>query len=414
MSSARPLSERVGKWVFWLMFAGMHLTFLPMHLTGLMGMPRRVYTYLPDRGWEIPNLISTVGAFVFAGAVLLWIIDMVRNFRPFGPREAGNVFDGPGLEWLPTGLYSLRSIPVIRSLYPLWDDKDLERNVAEGRYFLPNSATGERETIVTSTLNAEPQYLQRMPRPSGWPVWAAIFTAVFFMLLTVKGYWPAVVSGVLAVYCIIQWCWFLDAPQPVKEADIGAGIIVPTYASGPSSHGWWAMIITLIVGGMVVALMGFSYVFLWSRNPDLWRPSPGGVSMIGIVSAYALAAGLAWGACRVLRLDRPRSAPISTLMMLLAAALVAGAWGVDLRAWLGSGLRPEVSAQGATVYALLSWHGFFVSVAAVMGLYAVLRWLTGHAVAERPSTWDVIALFLVYSAGQGAFVALLPRLFPGG
>src|SRR5690606_26699815 len=114
MSSSRPLSERVGKWVFWLMFAGMHLTFLPMHLTGLMGMPRRVYTYLPDRGWEIPNMISTAGAFLFGAAVLLWIVDMIRNFRPFG-KDAGNVYGGPGLEWLPTGLYSVRSIPVVKS-----------------------------------------------------------------------------------------------------------------------------------------------------------------------------------------------------------------------------------------------------------------------------------------------------------
>ena len=73
----------------------------------------------------------------------------------------------------------------------------------------------------------------------------------------------------------------------------------------------------------------------------------------------------------------------------------------------------EASAQGATVYALLSWHGFFAAVAALMGLYAVLRWLAGHAVADRPSTWEVIAVFLVYSAGQGAYFALLPRLFPG-
>jgi len=101
-------------------------------------------------------------------------------------------------------------------------------------------------------------------------------------------------------------------------------------------------------------------------------------------------------------------------MMLFAASLIVAAWGVDLRAWLASGLRPEVSAQGATVFALLSWHGFFAAVSALMGLYAVLRWLAGHAVADRPSTWDVIGIFLVYSAGQGTFVALLPRLFPGG
>ena len=70
-----------------------------MHLTGLMGMPRRVYTYLPDRGWDLPNMISTVGSFMFGLAVVLWMIDMIRNFRPFGPREAGNIHDGPGLEW---------------------------------------------------------------------------------------------------------------------------------------------------------------------------------------------------------------------------------------------------------------------------------------------------------------------------
>jgi cytochrome c oxidase subunit I+III len=392
----------------------MHLTFLPMHLTGLMGMPRRVYTYLPDRGWEIPNLISTLGAFVFAAAVLLWVVDMIRNFRPFGPRDAGNVYGGPGLEWLPTGRYSLRSIPVVKSLYPLWDDRNLARDVEAGRYFLPGSATGERETIVTSTLNAEPQYLQRMPRPSAWHVWAAIFTAGFFMLLTVKAWWPAAISGVLGVYCIVQWCWFLDAPQPAKSADIGGGIVVPTYVSGPSSHGWWAMVITLVVGGMVAALMGFSYVFLWSRNPGLWLPPPGLGSMGLVLVGNVLGGLLAWGACRVLRLDRPRSGAISALMLLLAAALIVSAWGLDLGAWLESGLRPEVSAQGATVYALLSWHGFFAGVATLMGLYAVLRWLAGHAVADRPSTWDVIAVFLVYSAGQGAFVALLPRLFPGG
>ncbi|HYD46470.1 MAG TPA: cbb3-type cytochrome c oxidase subunit I, partial [Phenylobacterium sp.] len=270
MSSARPLSERLGKWVFWLMFAGMHLAFLPMHLTGLMGMPRRVYTYLPGRGWDLPNLISTIGAFLFALAVLLWIIDMVRNFRPFGERDAGNVYDGPGLEWLPTGLYSARSIPVVTSLYPLWEQKNLARDVKAGRYFLPGTATGERETIVTSTLAAEPQYLQRMPKPSPWHVWAAVFTAGFFLLLTVQAYAAAAVSGVLGVWCMFHWCWLLDKPLAEPDADIGAGIRVPTYASGPSSHGWWAMVITLVVAGMVAALMGFSYVFLWSRQPDLW------------------------------------------------------------------------------------------------------------------------------------------------
>jgi len=414
MSSSRPLSERLGKWVFWLMFTGMHLTFLPMHLTGLMGMPRRVYTYLPDRGWEWTNLISTVGAFVFALAVLLWVIDMARNFRPFGSRDAGNVYGGPGLEWLPTGLYSVRSIPIVTSRYPLWEQKGLAREVQAGRYFLPNSATGERETIVTSTLNAEPQYLQRMPTPSGWPIWGAVFTAGLFLLLTVKAYVPSIISGVLALYCILQWCWFLDRPHPQRTADIGAGIMVPTYVSGPSSHGWWAAVITLVVAGMVGSLMGFSYVFLWSRSPDQWAPPPELASMIPVLAGYVGAALLAWASCRALRLGRPRSGVIATLLMVAAAALVVGAWGLDLKAWIATGLRPEVHAQGATVYALLAWQGWFAVIVTIMGLYIVLRWLAGHMQADRPSTGDIIALFIVYAAAQGTFATLLTRLFPGG
>ncbi|MBU1385125.1 MAG: cbb3-type cytochrome c oxidase subunit I [Alphaproteobacteria bacterium] len=413
MSSARPLSERVGKWVFWLMFAGMHLTFLPMHLTGLMGMPRRVYTYLPDRGWEIPNMLSTAGSFVFALGVLIWIIDMARNFRPFG-RVAGNVYGGPGLEWLPSGLYSVRSIPIITSRYPLWEQKTLARDVEAGRFFLPNTALGDREAMVTSVLNAEPQYLQRIPKPSAWPLWAAVFTAGLFLLLTIKAYVPSMVSGVLALYCMIRWCWFLDRPHPQRTADIGAGIIVPTYMTGPSSHGWWAAVITLVVGGMVAALMGFSYIFLWSRNPDMWAPPPELASMAVVLAGYAAAALLAWASCRTLRLDRRRSGLFATLLMVAAAALIIASTGVDVRAWLDTGLRPEVDAQGATVYALLGWQGFFAVVVGIMGFYIVLRGLFGHMQADRPTTGDIIALFIVYSAGQGAIATMLIRLFPGG
>jgi cytochrome c oxidase subunit I+III len=412
MVSARPLSERLGKWVFGLMFAGMHLAFLPMHVTGLMGMPRRVYTYLPGRGWELPNLISTIGAFLFALAVGLWIIDMIRNFRPFGSSNAGNVYGGAGLEWLPAELYSVRSIPVVRSLYPLWDQKDLARDVEAGRYFLPGTATGERETLVTSPLNAEPQYLQKMPKPSGWHVWAAVFTAGFFLLLTVKAYAVSVICGVLAVYCVIQWCWFLDRPLPQKTADVGAGVILPTYVAGSSGLGWWAMAITLVVAGMIAAMSAFSYVFLWSRHPDAWRPPPG-EGLIVVLGLNAVAAALAWVAAQTVRLARPRAQIAASVMMAVAAAALFGAWWVDLQGWLSTGLRPEASGQGASVYAFLGWHGVFVAIAAIMGVYVLLRWAAGHVKPDCPATFEVVGLFLAYCGGQSASAALLIRLFPG-
>src|SRR3546814_1311831 len=90
-------------------------------------------------------------------------------------------------------------------------------DVAEGRYFLPGSATGYRETIITSPLRAEPEYLQIMPGPSVWPLLASIFTAGFFLLLTVQAYGTAVVSGVLAVLSVLRWLWATDRPVHAEK-----------------------------------------------------------------------------------------------------------------------------------------------------------------------------------------------------
>src|SRR5690606_22237442 len=107
--------------------------------------------------------------FMLAAGVLLFLIDVARSFRFTTDHDAGNIYDGGTLEWLPTGLYSARSIPVVKSREPLWEDPGLAEDVKAGRYLLPGSATGLRETIVTSPLLAEPQYLQIIPGPSVWP-----------------------------------------------------------------------------------------------------------------------------------------------------------------------------------------------------------------------------------------------------
>jgi cytochrome c oxidase subunit I+III len=358
-------------------------------------------------------MISTVGSFLFGLAVLLWVVDMIRNFRPFRAKEAGNVFGGPGLEWLPSGLYSLRSSPVIRSLYPLWDQKDLARDVAAGRYFLPGAPRGDRETLITSPVNAEPQYVLRIPRPSSWYVWGAVFTAGFFLILTVQAYLLSVISGLLAIYCIWEWAWRLDRPNPHETVDVGGGVRLPTYVSGPSSHGWWAMVITLIVGGMVAVMACFSYVFLWSRRPDLWQAPPDLGSLPLTLVLLVLAGVGGWAAQAALKLDRPRSPVIAAAVMLLATLAAGGAWAAEASAWWASGLRPDVSSQGATVFALLAWQGLFAGICLLMGPFAALRWMFGHLSPKRPATFELIALFLAFTALQGAGTTLLVRLFPG-
>jgi cytochrome c oxidase subunit I+III len=413
MMSRRPLSERLGKWVFWLMFVGMQVTFLPMHLTGLMGMPRRVYTYLPQSGLGPINMVSTVGAFVLGAGVALFVIDLIRNFRFATEGNAGNVYGGGTLEWLPTGLYSTRSIPVVRSREPLWDDPDLSRAVEQGRYLLPRSATGHRETIITSPLRAEPQYLQIMPGPSVWPLLGALFTAGFFLLMTVEAYTPAIVSGVLAIPSIMLWLWDTDRPVAESSVDVGQGIRLPTYATGPSTHGWWATVILLIVVFMVFLMTVFSFVFVYGIHPEYWTDLGGAGWLAAILPLYAVGAALVLlGRWLLARETSTHWSPPT--QVLLGTAAIALAWAIDWRSWHGAGLDPELSAQAALVMAFVAQQGLLTAVAALMALYLALRTARDIVVRPRSATFDAIALFLLYTAVQGAASALLTRLFPGG
>ncbi|WP_120717561.1 cbb3-type cytochrome c oxidase subunit I [Tsuneonella amylolytica] len=415
MTSARPLSERVGRWVFWLIFAGIHVTFLPMHLTGLMGMPRRVYTYLPDRGLDLLNLVSTVGAFVIAAGVLLFIVDLFRNFRFSAEEEAGNVYGGGTLEWLPTGLYSTRSIPLVNSREPLWHDPGLARRVEEGRYFLPGSATGLRETLITSPINAEPQYLQIMPGPSPWPLAAAVGTALHFLSLTVQAYGFSLFCGVVAIACVLRWLWETDRPLKHEEADVGAGIVLPVAITGPSSHGWWALNTLMVVMGMIAFMAVFGYLYLYGIHPEVWiAPPPLWQTALvtgSAVAAFLLARGSRMMLARSAKGVFPGQGPW-LLGAVASAALAAGAW-LDWSGWSDVGLEPSATGQGATVFALVAFQGVCAAIAVIMALY--LGYRSGRGLVSGPAnvTLDIVTRFIGYVAVQGFATALIVRFVPG-
>jgi cytochrome c oxidase subunit I+III len=409
--SRNALSERLGKWVFWLIFAGTHVTFLPMHLTGLMGMPRRVYTYLPEQQIGTLNLISTLGAFLIAAGVLLFIIDLVHNFR-FAPSggNAGNIYGGGTLEWLPTGMYSARSIPLVQSRQPLWDDPDLHERVEEGRYFLPGSATGRRETILTSSVLAEPQQLLIVPGPSPLPFAAAIFTSAFFLLLTVQAYTLAVASGVLGLVLILLWLWKTDRTILPLQADIGAGIMVPTSAQGRRNHGVMAMACLLVVLAMIFVLALFGLVYLWTNQPKLWMDPPPLAGAIPSLLAGSAGLALAVAAHVVMRWNiRPW---VAVICLAAAALLLTGANYADAASWWAAGLRPELSGQGAMVYGILAHQASLLAVCLLMAGYAVARAARGLVSRPRSVMLDIVVLFVGYAALQGLVAAAATRLLP--
>jgi cytochrome c oxidase subunit I len=126
--TGRMLDETLGKWHFWLFLIGFHLTFDFMHVPGLLGMPRRIYTYEPGRGWEIWNLISTIGVFFQIAGVLVFVLNMIRSYYRGAP-AGSDPWDAWTLEWStssPPPAYNFAKAPVVRSRRPLWDLKHPE------------------------------------------------------------------------------------------------------------------------------------------------------------------------------------------------------------------------------------------------------------------------------------------------
>jgi cytochrome c oxidase subunit 1 len=127
-ASGRMYNEALGKLHFWLFFIGFHLTFDFMHLPGMLGMPRRIYTYEPGRGWDIWNLIVTIGVVFQAAGILVFAANIVWSC--WRGKLAGNdPWDAWTLEWLtssPPPAYNYAVIPAVRSRRPLWDLKHPE------------------------------------------------------------------------------------------------------------------------------------------------------------------------------------------------------------------------------------------------------------------------------------------------
>ncbi|WP_230530921.1 cbb3-type cytochrome c oxidase subunit I [Microvirga roseola] len=416
-ASSRPLSETLGKWVFWLMFIGVNVTFFTMHITGLMGMPRRTYTYIAEMGWGTLNMISTLGSYMIGLGVLIFLVDLAKNFRPFRGENAGNVWNAGTLEWLPSENYQTRSIPIITSREPIWDQPNLAEDVKAGRYFLPGAQTGGRETIITSPIDARPQYILQLPGPS-WPtVLAALFTACFFLGLTIKLYIPALVCGILAIAFVIWWLWGSDpGPAVDPEIDVGGGLVLPTYMTGSMSHSWWAMIVLILVTGTVFACLIFSYFFLWTVNPDIWPRSGEALPWfgwpIGAALLYVASSALIWFAGRRLSHVPERSSWPTRIALILAVPLILGAVSLEVLGQLSTEVRPTDSGYGAVVYMLSSFQGFFVTVLSVMALYTVARSLTGRLNRVRRSTFDNTHLFWHYGVAQGLVALVVVHIFP--
>ncbi len=412
--NGHTLSERWSRWIFGLMFGGFHLAFFPMHIAGLMGMPRRVYTYDAHLGWDLWNLLSSIGAFVFALGVLLFLCDAARTWlRP--ARTNDDPWHAGTLEWLPTGNYGTRSIPQVDSREPLWHQPTLAAEVEAGQHWLPGSVTGRRETLVTSPVHARPLHLLVLPGDSWLPLLAGLGTAGFFLLLTVQWVVLAVGFGVLGLAAMLAWMWQSDRTSGVHVARVAEGHSLPVGAVGVRSHSWWATLVLIVVDASIFAAFAFAHLHVSMLSAVC---PPPGARLPGDEAVWTSIALAAVGAAAMAWLARRRTGGFSTsrlpfvALTLLATLITIAAWASGWAAHDAAGLAPRSNAWSATVAALLAWQGFHIAVITVMGAYLVARRWTGHLTQRQRATLDNVALFWQYSLLQGVLALGLVQWLP--
>jgi cytochrome c oxidase subunit 1 len=208
----RMPNEALGKLSFWLIFLGFHLAFFPMHILGLIGMPRRVWTYPVDMGWGGLNLAATVGAYVLASGVAVYLLNLALASRR-GPIAGPNPWRAGGLEWAtasPPPAYNFGLTPVAEGREPLW-------KTGGALPTMKGLSLDEREVLLTTVADAEPDLRYGSPEPSIWPFLTALATGVLFVW-SVFDEWALVWASIPFSLCVLGWFW----PRRIHAQAVGA------------------------------------------------------------------------------------------------------------------------------------------------------------------------------------------------
>lgn len=386
--TGKLLDEALGRWNFWLMFIGFNLTFFPMHLSGFLGMPRRVYTYLGGVGLEAYNLVSTVGAFVFAAGVVLFVVNFLLSLRT--PNVGPNPWGADTLEWAtasPVPPYGFRQLPIVRDRAPLWTQDRLDEGDPETVDTVKTLAEWPVEwqgAVVTDVFTGRVREVFWLPNNSFMPIALAAGLAIVFGALIFDAYLVAAVGGLVAAFAYVRWMISLrpEASHDAAFEERFRHLGVAVYLHSSPTVARWSLFLTLAIAVVTFATFEFSYFYLATNATGAWPPE--GFTLTGRTASW-LAAGLlalsvlpaAWahriGATVRDAARMPRSRMVARLMATMVLGLAAGV----AQAWAYAGLvfGATEHAYGSMVYLLAGFQALMLVTGLTMSTIAQVRLL---------------------------------------
>jgi cytochrome c oxidase subunit I+III len=383
--TGRMMSERLGRWNFWLTMIGFNVAFFPMHLSGLLGMPRRVYTYLPGLGWDALNFISTVGAFILGVGVLLFALNVVRSLRS-GERAGNNPWGGGSLEWAaasPPQPYNFASLPTVYSRYPVWDTPE------ELAAYQFKENLDRRETLGTTALDAVPEMRVLLPGNTLIPFLLAV--AITIVLIGAM-FDPRIVVTFSAVALLLLAIWHWPRGRETSTEWVKAGpddaLPVSTVVKGTAKPPfYYGMLLFIAIESVEFLALITSYFYLRSSTSD-WPPGDMPLPTLllpTIATILIVASGIpTYLGDHAIKKDDRRG----LIVNLIVAAVLEAAFIVLLSVYLQSlSYDWTKNAYASIFFILICTHLLFTGVMILENLYILVQARRGVYNAERH--WDV-------------------------
>ncbi len=407
--SLRPLSITG----FWLIFLGFNATFFLMHLTGLLGMPRRIFTYEASDGWTELNLLSSVGGFVLTMGFALIAMDVILQAR-FGRRFRRDPWRAGTFEWAmptPPAPYNFAAIPEVSERADRIDPGATGRDLAAGKGYLAGAPRGWRETLGVDTVGGRPEYVVILPGPSLLPLATALATGVVVFSLLLKAYLLAAVAVLVVAGLMVHAGRYAGQRQDHGPVPVGGGLQLPPHTEAASSPPWVALNVALGANGALFCSLVFGVFYLWLVAPN-WPPAEvlalGSALPVVIFAALAIAPMGARGALRALA----RGRPLGFWLALQAGALICAS--VALAVTLRHLPDPRGHAYAAASFVLLAYIGLHLFIGLLFVVSTVLRLQSGYISPRRNLDLRLTRLWLDYTLATGlvatGIVLVLPHL----
>jgi cytochrome c oxidase subunit I+III len=345
--TGRRLNETMGKISFLWMFIGFNLTFFPMHISGALGMPRRVATYAADQGWDGLNMLSSIGAVILVIGIKISITNFLYSLKR-GVKVHKNPWHADTLEWStesPPASYGTVHLPTVTSRHPLWDDHDEEHD-PDGARILDDG----RLTLTTTAIDARPIAIATMPTSTIAPLVMSLVLTLVFAALLMKSLAVAIIGAIGALVVAAWWNWPEPDPSvlPYEEGEVRTPLVTAR-DDRRGTRGMWLFIAT---EAALFVLLFFAYFYLGpyptEDPPKLTLP----LAMLAVLFASSVVLHIGEHGLKRGNVGRARFALVATLILaVIFVVMQLAEYGDHLKT-----LTPQMSSYGSIFYTITTFH----------------------------------------------------------